>query len=501
MATALVGVLGIVLGAAATAEATFPGANGRIAYQAQMEVCCDDPQGFNTMNPDGSGVSLIAVGLPGVQNVTYSPDGRRVAFTALSGPVRPEWDGDTSYVREVYTAGADGSRVRRVTSNRTGESALAWSPDGKWLSLVNSTPPWDSRVDLAVVSAEGGELLTLGPADTLWTAWTADGDAIMYSGYGDDGRGEIRSVPAQGGQPKVLASAAGSIGIGSPSPAGDEIVFDLCAGSHCDLMKARTDGTGVTPLLYHLGADDYIDRPTWSPDGSTIVFCRSLHGEEGFWAIDADGSDVRLVLDQAQGAVDEPGCGQWRSWQPLPASPPPPPGPGPPGGGPPAAPPGGPPATGAPCSAELMGTAGPDRLVGGRDGDRLVGLGANDRLFGGLGADCLLGGAGDDRLDGGAGDDRLDGGPGADLVSGGIGSDVLDGAAGRDRLDGGPGSDVLRPGSAYDVVRGGAGDDKIDARGSEIDLVDCGAGRDLARVSASDRVRNCERVVLATASR
>jgi hypothetical protein len=56
---------------------------------------------------------------------------------------------------------------------------------------------------------------------------------------------------------------------------------------------------------------------------------------------------------------------------------------------------------------------------------------------------------------------------------------------------------VLRGGPAYDSVRGGSGDDRVDVRGGQPDAVDCGPGYDVARVSRSDRVRNCERVIRA----
>jgi hypothetical protein len=35
----------------------------------------------------------------------------------------------------------------------------------------------------------------------------------------------------------------------------------------------------------------------------------------------------------------------------------------------------------------------------------------------------------------------------------------------------------------------------IGARHGARDVVDCGAGRDIARVDAADRVRHCERVI------
>jgi hypothetical protein len=101
-----------------------------------------------------------------------------------------------------------------------------------------------------------------------------------------------------------------------------------------------------------------------------------------------------------------------------------------------------------PCGRVRRGTRRPDTLRGGAAGDRMLGRRGPDRLIGRGGDDCLVGGAGDDTLRGGAG---------------------------------------------RDVLKGGSGDDRIDARDDAFDIVDCGSGRDRARVDRVDRVRRCER--------
>ncbi|HKG36596.1 MAG TPA: hypothetical protein VKA89_09185, partial [Solirubrobacterales bacterium] len=110
------------------------------------------------------------------------------------------------------------------------------------------------------------------------------------------------------------------------------------------------------------------------------------------------------------------------------------------------------------CANRKAGGPGPDRLRGTRFGDRLLGRGGGDSLRGFGGRDCLNGGRG------------------------------------RDRLRGGKGADLLRGGPGRDVSRGGPGRDVLRARDGRPDLVDCGRGRDRARVDREDVVRRCERV-------
>jgi Ca2+-binding RTX toxin-like protein len=86
--------------------------------------------------------------------------------------------------------------------------------------------------------------------------------------------------------------------------------------------------------------------------------------------------------------------------------------------------------------------------------------------------------------------------PVADRLLGRAGDDRLLGEAGPDCLSGGRGADHLRGGAGSDIMRGGAGHDRISARGGRRgkvrDVVDCGPGRDVAKVDPRDTVTGCE---------
>jgi Ca2+-binding RTX toxin-like protein len=107
------------------------------------------------------------------------------------------------------------------------------------------------------------------------------------------------------------------------------------------------------------------------------------------------------------------------------------------------------------CTNPITGTSGADTLNGGRGGDRIRGLGGDDVLRGDGGRDCISGSSGQDRISGGSNNDR---------ISGGTGNDVISGNSGNDRIN------------SVDGTR---------------DRVDCGSGRDVARVDRIDRVRRC----------
>jgi len=142
-------------------------------------------------------------------------------------------------------------------------------------------------------------------------------------------------------------------------------------------------------------------------------------------------------------------------------------------------------------------------VEGSNASERMIGMAAGGVIDGRLGDDCIDSGPGNDQVKGAGGDDMLFGGPGDDLLQGsggqdslhgGPGNDTLEGGPGGDRLFGGPGNDVIRAGAGADVVSAGPGDDDVNAPKPGLRSLNCGPGRDRARVSdlARGRVHNCE---------
>lgn len=106
-----------------------------------------------------------------------------------------------------------------------------------------------------------------------------------------------------------------------------------------------------------------------------------------------------------------------------------------------------------------------------------LGLGAGDDVDHGTRRDdAIHGGQGDDALFGEGGDDQLLGGRGADRLWGGDGSDELFDDRGRDRLS------------------GGDGNDRFSTKDGRRDIIDCGAGEDIAIGDPQDSFRECEHV-------
>ena len=80
----------------ATAWATYPGANGRIAYAGYPGQHATDDDIF-TILPNGSGVRQLTDDAVGESDPSWSADGRRLTYVSVA-PGRPQ----------VFTMRADG---------------------------------------------------------------------------------------------------------------------------------------------------------------------------------------------------------------------------------------------------------------------------------------------------------------------------------------------------------------------------------------------------------
>jgi Tol biopolymer transport system component len=164
---------------------------------------------------------------------TWSPDGRRIAFTV-------ELDGDSAapYRTDIYVMDRDGSDVRRLTHS---ERALfpVWSPDRRTIAFAKraSSRPRSFR---ELVSA------------TIWAVRT-------------DGSDERQLVPSSG----ITADIPGAW-----SPNGHVLAFtrrmylnrELDFESRTAIYVVAADGSGVRRFI------DQASEPVWSPDGRLIAY-------------------------------------------------------------------------------------------------------------------------------------------------------------------------------------------------------------------------------------
>jgi Tol biopolymer transport system component len=262
----------IALVAPAPASA-FKGSNGVLAYEGR--VSADNL--LYLRNADGSGVRLLRTpGRP--SRPSFSPLGRRIAF-ASGGQIR--------------VMQADGRMVRQVTSSYlASDGDPAWSPRGD--ALVYTSGPRGAR-DIFTVGADGVGLrrLTAQSLDEEAPVWSAR-DRIAFIRRTDAGDGNLWSVSPTGRSARRLTKGPADDRDPAWSPDGKRIVFTRGTGKgHRDLFVADASGRRLRRLR---ALPRPATTPVWSPNGRWIAFAMGRSKRRGIWLIRPNGKGLREVV-------------------------------------------------------------------------------------------------------------------------------------------------------------------------------------------------------------
>jgi TolB protein len=166
---------------------------------------------------------------PSDQYPAWSPDGRLIAFESFRAGA---W--------HIWVMRPDGSGARRVTPRRRGGYSPQWSPDSRRLVYTAS---W-STTGIAITDLAGRvhELKTLATDD--WSpSWSPDGAKIAFNSTAHQPRGEIYVVSARGGTPARLTRNAVEDTDARWAPDSREIVFNSGQSGLDEIYVMDADGT------------------------------------------------------------------------------------------------------------------------------------------------------------------------------------------------------------------------------------------------------------------
>jgi tricorn protease len=217
----------------------------------------------------------------------------------LSTPAIAEGKIAFVYADDLWVAGQDGSNPSRVTSHPGEEQNPYFSPDGKRIAF---TAGYDGNVDVYVIPTEGGEptRLTWHPGEDIVRGFTPEGDVLFSSQRAVFSRrhAQFFTVGVKGGVPaRVPVPTADK---GAISPSGKYLAYTPLGESFRQWKNYRG---GTASRIWVLKLDDLSHDEIPKPEGGcndtnpmwigdTVYFLSDRDGEFNLYAYDRGAKSV-----------------------------------------------------------------------------------------------------------------------------------------------------------------------------------------------------------------
>jgi TolB protein len=259
------------------AEAYFSPDGRQLIFQRQERADSGCDQQY-VMSTDGSGMRRVSNGLGRTTCGYFYDGGRRILYSSTfedSPACPPSPDRSRGYVWplarfEIYAAKADGSDLRRLTSNDAYDAEATVSPDG---TRVVFTSTRDGDIDLYTMNVDGTDVRRV----TSRVGY--DGGAF----FSPDGR----SIVWRAMYPESAADTADYRRL---------LGQRLVRPSRLELWVANADGTGARQVT-RLGAASF--APFFHPDGRRIIFASNQPDPRSrnfdLYLINLDGTGLERV--------------------------------------------------------------------------------------------------------------------------------------------------------------------------------------------------------------
>ncbi len=242
--------------------------------------------------------------------VSFSPDGKRIAFVRLGGD-----DGKGS---RLVLANSDGTGDEQILTYRQppesfSANGCAWSPDGATIICSGGDNfVWGNQYPVAVRVADGTQTpLTTKRWNTVGqTAWMADGSGFVMSAWDNQDAGsQLWHVTFPGGVPvRIYNDLDGYDDLSLTSDSQTLVAIQYKPQFNIYAMELSEDPRQTKQLTFETDGVDGAGCLTTTPD-NRIVYYSERSGTGDLWIMDPDGGNQKqLTFDEPKedGAMVSP---------------------------------------------------------------------------------------------------------------------------------------------------------------------------------------------------
>jgi len=176
----------------------------------------------------------------------FSPDGKKLVFCSQ------EESGNS----EIYVANSNGKNIRRLTFNKSIDTAPCWSPTSRQIAFTSDR---GGTPQIYIMDAEGSNVTRISFGGTYHDApaWSSQGDNIAY--------------------------------VSRVNQVFDLYVLNLPTKQIMKLTESNARN----------------EFPCWSPDGRHLVFTSNLNGTLQLYSIDYDGRNLRRLTSKGDNKLPD----------------------------------------------------------------------------------------------------------------------------------------------------------------------------------------------------
>jgi Tol biopolymer transport system component len=228
--------------------------------------------------------------------LTLSPNGKFLAF-----------ENKSSGNDDIYVMPVEGGQPVQVTSHPRTDTWPHWSFDGRWISFTSSRSgrPELWAVKIAPDGTQEGEpiLVYEGLNDhAAYRVWARGGKIGISLGRGV---GQIFVRDLETGEETQITNVLSGKSRVRWSPDGSRIAFSSSQGGIKNSLWT-IPATGGEPKLATINVPDpaensWVSRPSWTPDGNTLVFTGFFGFDpenRGVWKVPSEGGELqKMELD------------------------------------------------------------------------------------------------------------------------------------------------------------------------------------------------------------